>query len=254
MNNPNILITNDDGIHASGIYALWEAMSKIGRVTVVAPNTEKSAVGHAITISDPIRIQEITRHGGFEGYSVNGTPADCVKVAFYSIMDDKPDLIVSGINMGANIGTNILYSGTVSAANLGTMKGIPSIAYSLDTIRNGDFTASKPITQKVAKKVLENGMPKGTLLNVNIPNCDKNDIQGFRVTKQGTEFWEDLLESRDDPRGRKYLWMTGKRINEDDALDLDGFAIANNFVSLTPIHYKLTNESFLPELDTWDLK
>jgi 5'-nucleotidase len=229
-------------------------MSQIGRVTVVAPNTEKSAVGHAITISDPIRIQEITRHGGFEGYSVNGTPADCVKVAFYSIMDDKPDLIVSGINMGANIGTNILYSGTVSAANLGTMKGIPSIAYSLDTIRNGDFTASKPITQKVAKKVLENGMPKGTLLNVNIPNCDKNDIQGFRVTKQGTEFWEDLLESRDDPRGRKYLWMTGKRINEDDALDLDGFAIANNFVSLTPIHYKLTNESFLPELDTWDLK
>ncbi|MDP7565180.1 MAG: 5'/3'-nucleotidase SurE [Candidatus Marinimicrobia bacterium] len=254
MNNPNILITNDDGIHASGIYALWEAMSQIGRVTVVAPNTEKSAVGHAITISDPIRIQEITRHGGFEGYSVNGTPADCVKVAFYSIMDDKPDLIVSGINMGANIGTNILYSGTVSAANLGTMKGIPSIAYSLDTIRNGDFTASKPITQKVAKKVLENGMPKGTLLNVNIPNCDKNDIQGFRVTKQGTEFWEDLLESRDDPRGRKYLWMTGKSLNEDDTLDLDGFAIANNFVSLTPIHYKLTNESFLPELDTWDLK
>ncbi len=253
MKKPKILITNDDGIHAPGIYALWEAMSQIGQTIVVAPNTEKSAVGHAITISDPIRIQEITRHGGFEGYSVNGTPADCVKVAIHSILDEKPDLVVSGINMGANIGTNILYSGTVSAANLGTMLGIPSIAYSLDTIRNGDFSASKPITQNVSQKVLENGLPKGTLLNVNIPNCHSSDILGYQVTEQGSEFWEDWLESRDDPRGRKYFWMTGQRFNEDDSMDMDGYAIANNYVSLTPIHYKLTNESYIPELKTWDL-
>lgn len=253
MKKPNILITNDDGIHAPGIYALWEAMSQIGNVTVVAPNTEKSAVGHAITISDPIRIQQITRHGGFTGYSVNGTPADCVKVAIYSVMDKKPDLVVSGINMGANIGTNILYSGTVSAANLGTMMGISSIAFSLDTIRNGDFAASKPITQKVAMKVLEEGLPQGTLLNVNIPNCNESDIQGYQVTKQGTEFWEDWLESRDDPRGQKYFWMSGKRLNSDDTMEMDGFAIAQNFVSLTPIHYILTNESFMSELKTWEI-
>ena len=254
MKKPNILITNDDGIHAPGIYALWEAMSQIGNPTVVAPNTEKSAVGHAITISDPIRIQEITRHGGFEGYSVNGTPADCVKVAIHSILDEKPDLVVSGINMGANIGTNILYSGTVSAANLGTMLGIPSIAFSLDALRKGDFSASKHITQNISTIVIEKGLPTGTLLNVNIPNCNSSDMQGYKVTEQGTEFWEDWLESREDPRGRKYFWMTGNRLNADDSMDLDGYAIANNYVSLTPIHYKLTNESFIPELKTWEMK
>ncbi len=254
MNKPEILITNDDGIHAPGIYALWEAMSQIGNVNVVAPNTEKSAVGHAITIMDPIRIQAITRHGGFSGYSVNGTPADCVKVGIHSIMKKKPDLVVSGINMGANIGTNIMYSGTVSAANLGTMMEIPSIAYSLDAIRDGDFSASKPITQCVAKKVISNGLPKGTLLNVNIPNCPLEEIQGYQVTEQGTEFWEDWLESRDDPRGRKYFWMTGKRFNEDDNMDLDGFALGQNYVSLTPIHYQLTNTKFISDLKSWDFK
>ncbi|MBT3300377.1 MAG: 5'/3'-nucleotidase SurE [Candidatus Marinimicrobia bacterium] len=254
MTKPRILITNDDGIHAPGIFALWEAMSEIGDVTVVAPNTEKSAVGHAITISDPIRIQEITRHGGFTGYSVDGTPGDCVKVAIHSILDQPPDLVVSGINMGANVGTNILYSGTVSAANLGTMLGFNSIAFSLDAIKDGDFSASKPIAQKVAKLVLKNSLPNGTLLNVNIPNCEASDIQGFQVTKQGSEFFQDWLESREDPRGRTYFWMTGKIINTDDQMDLDGFALGKNYVSLTPIHYQLTNESFLDELNTWNVK
>ena len=136
---PRILLTNDDGIYSKGIYALWEAMCEIGEVTVLAPNTEKSAVGHAVTISDPIRIEPCSRHGSFEGYAVNGTPADCVKIAIGSFLDKKPNIIVSGINAGSNMGTNILYSGTVSAAAEGTMLGVPSIAFSLNTFNTDNY-------------------------------------------------------------------------------------------------------------------
>ena len=144
MNNkkPKILLTNDDGIYSKGIYALWEAMNEIGEVTVLAPNTEKSAVGHSITISDPIRIEPCTQHGNFKGYAVNGTPADCVKIAIGSFLDKKPDIVVSGINVGANVGANILYSGTVSAAAEGTMLGVPSIAFSLNTFKANNYELS----------------------------------------------------------------------------------------------------------------
>ncbi len=170
MKRPSILIANDDGIFADGIYALWEAMSDIGETTVVAPNTEKSAVGHAITISDPIRIEKVKRSGGFRGYAVNGTPADSVKIAVKAIMDKKPDIIISGINAGANIGQSLLYSGTISAATEGTFLGIPSIAISLDSIRGGDWSGAKIVAKKVVKAMMENDLPHGTLLNVNVPS------------------------------------------------------------------------------------
>ena len=251
IKRPKILVTNDDGIFAPGIYALWEAMREIGDVTVVAPDTEKSAVGHAITITDPIRVQQIHRRNGFEGFAVKGTPADCVKIAGRSLMESRPDIVVSGINSGANVGSNIIYSGTVSAATEGTIIGIPSIAISLNSIKGGDMTASQNIAIKVVNKVVENGLPKGVLLNVNVPNIKKEMIKGYRITKQGNLVFKDCFEKREDPRGKFYYWMKGEIINDTDS-ETDGFAIQNDFISITPIHYQLTEESFLKTLKNWE--
>lgn len=251
-NRPKILITNDDGIFAPGIYALWEAMRDIGDVTVVAPDTEKSAVGHAITITDPIRVEKIHRLNGFEGFAVKGTPADCVKIAGRSLMKTPPDIVISGINSGANVGSNIIYSGTVSAATEGTILGIPSIAISLNSIKGGDMSASKNIAIKMVKKVLEKGLPDGILLNVNVPNIPEDIIKGYKITKQGKLVFKDRFEKREDPRGKFYYWMKGEIINDTNS-DTDGFAVQNNFISVTPIHYQLTKESFLKTLESWDL-
>lgn len=250
---PRILLTNDDGIYSKGIYALWEAMCEIGEVTVLAPNTEKSAVGHAVTISDPIRIEPCSRYGSFEGYAVNGTPADCVKIAIGSFLDKKPNIIVSGINAGSNMGTNILYSGTVSAAAEGTMLGVPSIAFSLNTFNTDNYDLSKEVAIKMTKNVLNHGLPTGTLLNVNIPKCEISECQGYKVTSQGDEYFLDDLEKREDPRGRFYYWMSGKIVNNDTSNEQDGYAIANNWVSVTPIQYKLTNHKFIDDLKSWKL-
>ena len=251
-NRPKILITNDDGIFAPGIYALWEAMREIGDVTVVAPDTEKSAVGHAITITDPIRVERIHRLNGFEGFAVKGTPADCVKIAGRSLMKTPPDIVVSGINSGANVGSNIIYSGTVSAATEGTILGIPSIAISLNSIKGGDMSASKKVAIKMVTKVIEKGLPDGILLNVNVPNIPENNIQGYKITKQGKLVFKDRFEKREDPRGKFYYWMKGEIINDTNS-DTDGYAVQNNFISVTPIHYQLTKESFLKTLESWDL-
>ena len=249
---PNILVTNDDGIFAPGIYALWEAMQEIGNTTVVAPDTEKSAVGHAITITDPIRVEHIQRKNGFDGFAVKGTPADCVKIAGRSLMKTPPDIVISGINSGANVGSNIIYSGTVSAATEGTILGIPSIAVSLNSIKGGDMTASQKVAIAVVNKVLENGLPKGVLLNVNVPNIPFDRIKGYRITKQGKLVFKDRFERREDPRGKFYYWMKGEIIN-DTNIDTDGFAIQNDYISITPIHYQLTKDSFLKTLESWKL-
>ena len=252
--NPKILIANDDGIFAEGIFALWEAMSEIGDVTIVAPDKEKSAVGHSITISDPIRIQEITQAGGFKGYAVDGTPADCVKIAVKSILEQRPDIIVSGINAGANVGRNIIYSGTISAATEGTILDIPSMAISLDSLRGGDFSGAKKVAIKMAKAVLDNALPQGTLLNVNVPNIPPEDIKGYKITRQGNNYFEDSFEKRADPRGRNYYWMTGHIVDPDSSLDYDGKTIAQGYVSVTPIHFEMTNLSFMNTLNTWGIE
>ena len=255
MNNkkPRILLTNDDGIYSKGIYALWEAMNEIGEVTVLAPNTEKSAVGHAVTISDPLRIEPYSRHENFKGYAVNGTPADCVKIAIGSFLDKVPNIIVSGINAGSNMGTNILYSGTVSAAAEGTMLGVPSIAFSLNTFNTDNYELSKEVAIKMTKSVLDHGLPNGTLLNVNIPKCEISECQGYKITSQGDEYFLDDLQKREDPRGRIYYWMSGKIVNNDTSNEQDGYAIANNWVSVTPIQYKLTDHKFIEDLKSWKL-
>ena len=248
---PNILVTNDDGIFAPGIFALWEAMTEIGNVTVVAPDTEKSAVGHAITLVDPIRVQKIRRKDGFEGFAVKGTPADCVKIAGRSLMRNKPDIVVSGINSGANVGSDIIYSGTVSAATEGIIIGIPSVAISLDALQDGDMSAAKMVAKIVVKQVIKNGLPSGTLLNVNVPNISKNKIKGFKITKQGNSVFEDHFEKREDPRGKTYYWMTGTNIIDRD-VNSDSHAIKNRYVSITPVHYHLTNNSFMKTLINWN--
>ncbi|MDP6532920.1 MAG: 5'/3'-nucleotidase SurE [Candidatus Marinimicrobia bacterium] len=251
---PKILVTNDDGIHAPGIHALWEAMQEIGSVEVAAPNTEKSAVGHAITIADPIRIESLNRTNGFKGHSVNGTPADCVKIAVQALMDSPPDVIVSGINMGSNTGNNVIYSGTVSAATEGTILHIPSVAFSLDVLSKGDFTYAKKTARRVTEKVLEHGLPTGTLLNVNIPGIPENEIKGTKITRQGNIYFKDRFEKREDPKGRTYYWMTGTIEDPDSDSDMDGQAVKNGFVSITPIRYELTDESMLDQLKDWNLE
>ncbi len=250
---PLILITNDDGIHAPGIYALWEAMSELGDVFVAAPDTEKSAVGHAITISDPIRVTEVSRKNGFSGYAVAGTPADCVKIAVRALMDREPNLVISGINSGANVGTSLIYSGTVSAATEGTILGIPSIAISLASLQAKDFSVAAEAAGKMARLVLKQGLPKGTLLNVNIPVAAADEIKGYMVTQQGSLHYKEGFDKREDPRGKVYYWMTGQLVEPEDSLDIDSRALSENYISVTPVHYRLTDEDFLPTLKTWDL-
>jgi 5'-nucleotidase len=248
MSRPRILITNDDGIFSPGIHALWEAMVELGDPTVVAPNMEQSAVGHAITLTDPLRVDPVKRSDGFEGWSVTGTPADCAKIAIKSILDEKPDLLISGINLGANVGTNIIYSGTVSAATEGTMLGIPSIAISLGSYKTDDWRGAKAAAVDLTRHVLEHGVPKGTLLNVNVPYCDPEEIKGIQVTRQGNQYFKDEFEERTDPRRRTYYWMKGQIIDKDESMEFDGKAVSEKYVSVTPIHFSVTNESYLKEL------
>ena len=249
MSNPKILITNDDGIFAPGIYALWEAMQEVGQTMVVAPDTEQSAVGHAITLSDPLRVEGIHRTGGFEGFAVSGTPADCAKIAIRSLMDKKPDVLVSGINRGANLGNNIIYSGTVSAATEGTMLGIPSVAISINSFNSDEFRGAKETAIKVVHYLINNTLPSGTLLNVNVPYCPPEEIKGIKVTRQGNQYFQDDFDQRKDPRGRTYYWMKGKIVDDDQELYYDSKAVCDGYVSITPIHFQMTNESYFTKLE-----
>ena len=252
MNKTSILVTNDDGIYAPGIKALWGAMSELGDVTVVAPNRERSAVGHAITISDPLRVDEVRRSNGFKGFSVDGTPSDCVKIATQALLKEKPDIIVSGINLGSNTGTNIIYSGTVSAATEGTMLNIPSVAVSLNSFGESDFAGAKAAAKAVVSRVLEKGLPEKTFLNVNVPAIPEDEIKGYKITQQGNVAFRDRFEKRVDPKGRVYYWMTGQMIAPDEESHMDHNAVLDGYVSITPIHYRLTNHDFLDELMSWD--
>ena len=249
MSKPKILITNDDGIFAPGIYALWEAMQEVGQTMVVAPDTEQSAVGHAITLSDPLRVEGIHRTGGFEGFAVSGTPADCAKIAIRSLMDKKPDVLISGINRGANLGNNIIYSGTVSAATEGTMLGIPSVAISINSFNSDEFRGAKETAIKVVHYLINNTLPSGTLLNVNVPYCPPEEIKGIKVTRQGNQYFQDDFDQRKDPRGRTYYWMKGKIVDDDQELYYDSKAVCDGYVSITPIHFQMTNESYFTKLE-----
>ena len=255
MNKPTILISNDDGIESDGIKALWREIRKFAEVIVVAPHTQQSAVGHAITVSSPIRVRKNLIDKNYYGYAVEGSPADSVKLAVRNILKGKKiDLLISGINHGANTAINIIYSGTVSAATEGTILNIPSIAVSLTSYIHNDFSVAANFAAKLAKIVLKNGLPKGTLLNVNVPAVKKNEIKGVMITKQGKSFWDDHYESRLDPNKKEYFWLTGKMKILDNDLEFDQTSIAENYISVTPVHYDLTDYSLLDELKSWKIK
>jgi len=250
-----ILISNDDGIYSPGIYALYRELKKIGDVFVVAPDSEKSAVGHAITLSNPLRVFPFKRNGKFFGYAVTGTPADCVKIAHWAILNgQKIDLLVSGINHGSNTGINVIYSGTASAATEGTILGIPSFAISVATYDPVDFTFAARFARKLAHVVLKNGLPPETFLNVNVPPVAESEIKGVEITRQGKAVFAEEFDRRVDPTGRTYYWLTGKKVHlEREGDDTDDQAILQNKISITPIHYDMTNYTFLDKLRTWKI-
>lgn len=243
-----ILLANDDGIYSEGIYALYEKLSEIADVTVVAPITEQSAVGHAITIADPLRVVDFYKFGKFFGYGIKGTPADCVKIAISDIMDKKPDLVVSGINHGANLATNVIYSGTVSAATEGAMMGVPSIAVSLATKEKADFSPSAEIGAYFAEYLYKSDMPDHTVLNVNVPPLSKDKIKGWRFARQGNSRYLDAFAKRKDPRGGSYYWLVGEKNEIDMTPDTDEFMIENGFVSVTPLMFDMTDYGMYNQL------
>ncbi|MCK5832530.1 5'/3'-nucleotidase SurE [bacterium] len=250
----SILITNDDGIYASGLDFLVKAMKRIDDVIVVAPDREQSAVGHAITLSNPLRVTKINRNSEFFGYATSGTPADAVKLGIRSIMNETPQLVISGINLGANVGASLIYSGTVSAATEGVLLGVPSIAVSLDGRIGSNWETAARFSEIIARKVLQNGLPGGILLNINVPDLPVKSIAGIRVTSQGKTNFNDFFEERMDPRGQRYYWMCGTMVAEDDRSDHDVQALADDFISVTPVHYDLTAYNFLGELSSWNIE
>jgi len=246
-----ILITNDDGIYADGIFALAESLKKTGHVTVVAPDTQRSAVGHAITLTDPLRVAEVRRYGKFFGYATSGTPADCVKLAIRAIMPKKPDLVFSGINLGANMGYNVLYSGTVSGATEGALLGIPSIAISLATFIKPDFSCAAAFARRAAAAAHKNRLPPGTLLNINIPAVPAARIKGVSITRQSHTLFNDRFDKRKDPHGQTYYWLTGSLNRKDAPPGCDLAAVRRNRISITPLQFDLTDYKFVTGLENW---
>jgi 5'-nucleotidase len=250
----HILVSNDDGIDAPGIYALVKEIKTVADVTVVAPDKQQSAVGHAITMNYPLRAVPFQKDGGFFGYAVEGTPADAVKLGVrFLVRDRKPDLLISGINHGSNTAINISYSGTVSAATEGTILGIPSIAVSLTTYGEADFSFAARLARKLALMVSERGLPEGTLLNVNVPPLPESEICGIRITKQGRSTWDDTFDVRRDPANREYFWLKGRLNVVDTDPDADQVAVQNRYVSVTPIQYDLTDLRMLEEMKGWGI-
>ncbi len=251
---PLILVSNDDGIDAPGLEALARELKKIGTVVVVAPERQQSAVGHAITMNYPLRATRFKKNGTFFGYAVEGTPADCVKLATRALLSREPDLLISGVNHGSNTAINIIYSGTVSAATEGTVLGIPSIAVSLTTYGKADFRFASRFARRLGSLVLRHGLPEGTLLNVNVPAIPYGKIRGARITRQGKTRWDDTYDVRIDPNEKEYYWLTGKLEIIDHSADTDEIAVREGYVSITPVQYDLTDYRFLEKLKRWNTR
>ena len=251
---PLILVTNDDGVTARGIRNLVESIADLGDIVVVAPDSHQSGMGHAITISNILRMSPHDfGMDGVEAYKTSGTPVDCVKLAIYKILKRKPDVLVSGINHGSNASINVIYSGTMSAAVEGALEGIPSVGFSLcDFAEDADFRASRNVTRTVTKQVLAHGTPKGTCLNVNIPKVAPEDLKGMKVCRQGAGHWADSFEERQAPGGRTYYWMTGNFTDVDKGEDTDEWALKNGYVSVVPVQYDLTAHHAMTELNEWE--
>lgn len=252
---PLILVTNDDGITAPGVRMLISIMNEIGDVVVVAPNNPQSGMGHAITVNTVLRCNPITVDEGPQlEYTCSGTPADCVKMAVNEILNKKPDLCVSGINHGSNASLNVIYSGTMSAAVEAGIEGIPAIGFSLlDYNWDADFEPSKEFVRKITLSVLENKLPEGIVLNVNIPDLKKDEIKGIKVCRQAQGNWIEDFDKRVSPQGEDYYWLTGKFVNLDNGEDTDLWALEKGYISIVPVQFDLTAHHFIHKLNSWDL-
>jgi 5'-nucleotidase len=244
-----ILVTNDDGIHAEGIKALAEALKALADVVVVAPDREQNAVSHALTLHRPLRAKSIA-----PGWTaVNGTPTDCVHLAVNGLLSERPALIASGINCGHNLGEDITYSGTVAAAIEGTLMGIPSFAISVDARATADFGPAASFALRLGRGIVEHGLPRGTLLNVNLPYAEGREITSFMVTRQGKRVSNESIVEKEDPRGQTYYWIGGNTKDFEETEDSDIAAVGRNLISVTPLKVDLTDDSFMTELKRWAL-
>ncbi len=250
---PLILVTNDDGITAPGIRTLIKVMNTIGDVVVVAPDSPQSGMGHAITVDATLHCRkEHIDDGPQEEYSTSGTPADCVKLAKHEILDRIPDVCVSGINHGSNSSINVIYSGTMSAAIEAGIEGIPAIGFSLlDYNYDANFAPCESFIKTITLNVLNNGLPKGVVLNVNIPNIPKKAIKGIKVCRQANANWVEKFDKRQNPQGKDYYWLTGEFVNLDKGEDTDEWALENGYISLVPVQFDLTAHHFIQQLNSW---
>lgn len=251
---PSILVSNDDGILAPGLQILADSLKRLGKITVIAPSQERSTTGHSLTLHKPIRVEPIK--SGF--YSINGTPADCAYIGIKKLFRKRPpDLVVSGINRGPNLGSDTHYSGTVAVAREATFLGVPAIAISLvhEGIDNDvDFRPAAEYAYQIAKQVLKTGLPKEVLLNVNVPELPLRHIKGIRMVRTGSRYYSDRIVEQKDPRGRNYYWLGGKYLGYDKKGDSDCKAIDEHYVSVTPLHIDATHHETVIRLKKWNLK
>ena len=248
-----IVLCNDDGFQAVGIRAIYKELAKLYEVVIVAPETEQSAMGHAITLTQPLKVRRVVEHGEFIGYAVNGTPADCIKIATTVLFEKTPSMVVSGINQGGNLGTCAIYSGTVSAATEASIEGIPAIAISLDSFESSNFNFAAKFGAKLTKIILKNGLPDGVALNVNIPAVPESEVKGVSITRQGKSRVIETFDKRVDPRNNTYYWMAGEMCFDEVDDEADCFQVSNNYISITPIHFDLTSYKAIDKLKSWDI-
>jgi 5'-nucleotidase len=252
---PLILVTNDDGITAKGIASLVEAVRDFGQILVVAPDSPQSGMGHAISVHSILRLQEYKGFDGIQAFSSTGTPVDCVKLAIYEVLKGrKPDYLVSGINHGNNISTNVLYSGTMSAAVEGALENIPSLGFSLDNFSSdADFSVSKAVVKTMMQAVMNNEFPRHICLNVNIPKLKIEDFKGIKICRQAHAYWKDRFEKRLDQFGKPYYWLTGEFESFDGGQDTDVYALQHGYASVVPVQFDMTAHNALATLNNWKI-
>jgi 5'-nucleotidase len=261
MDSMRLLISNDDGVYALGIRTLANTLAEAGhQVTVVCPDRERSATGHGLTLHQPIRAEKIESlfHPSVQVWACSGTPSDCVKLAIWALLDEPPELVLSGINHGANLGTDVLYSGTVSAAMEGLIEGFPSVALSLTSFSSRDFQPAADFACALVQQLAKHPLTL-TLLNVNVPPVERDQIRGAIVTRQGVRRYVDVFEKRVDPRGKTYYWLAGELLEDvedpdvTDTAPTDVEAIRENYITITPLHYNLTSPSGVKMAQEWTL-
>ena len=250
----NVLLTNDDGIYAQGLWALYNSFAKNHQVAVVAPDRERSAIGHAITLNQPLRATKISLNGEYSGYAVNGTPADCIKLGILEILPTRPDVVVAGINPGANVGANLNYSGTVAAAKEAALCGAIGIAVSIEGPQTEYFDDAALFVAQLGETVFSTGLPFGTFLNVNLPNRPLREIAGVQISRQGVELLTEYVDKRMDPRNRTYYWQGRDMQSFGEDPHIDGAALGQNFISITPVKCDMTDYRILEDLADWDLE